>query len=65
MSERRRSLEPTAEQRIATLERQVRLLAQDYAEQVYGHRGPVAWDAYNGWTLSVPAGPGKVAVADA
>jgi hypothetical protein len=50
MPERRRSLEPTAEERIVTLERQVQALAEDYAEQVYGNSIPVTYDAYNGWS---------------
>jgi hypothetical protein len=53
----------TPEQRIANLERMVQELAEDFAEQVYGHRGPVEWDDEQGWLHIVPAG--KVTIKDA
>jgi hypothetical protein len=46
----------TPEQRIAALEAKVHALAEDYAEQVYAHRGPVEWNEEEGWLLVVPAG---------
>jgi len=49
--------EQTPEQRIAILEAQVQSLAEDYAEQVYGHTGPVYWEDdpefERGWTRDV------------
>ena len=50
----------TPEQRIAELEKKLQAHVQDYAEQIYGHRGPVVYDDLNGWTLDVT--PEKVAV---
>ena len=41
----------TSEQRIATLEAQMQALAEDVAEQVYGHKGPVEWGDEDGWLL--------------
>jgi hypothetical protein len=53
--------ERTPEQRIKRLEKQVQALAEDYAEQVYEHRGPVEWQDEEGWLKIVAAG--KVAGA--
>ena len=43
----------TDQQRIATLEKQVQALAEDQAEQLYGHPGLVEWDEEQGWLLVV------------
>ena len=42
------------EQRIARLERQVQALVEEYAEQIYGHKGPVEWSDDEGWLRVVP-----------
>ena len=53
----------TPEQRIATLEKALQALAQDYNEQIYGHQGPVEWDPApdsQGWLRIVPNRDGEM-----
>ena len=45
----------TDSERITTLEAQVQALVEDYAEQVYGHVGPVEWHPEAGGWLRVVA----------
>jgi hypothetical protein len=42
-------------QDISELKAMVQRLAEDYAEQIYGHRGEVVWQDEDGWILVVPA----------